>query len=103
MNLFLHVRSEYFDQIKCGVKTEEYRLTKPYWINRILNKKYDGIYVFRGYPKKDQWNPENFMRFPWNGYGVHLICHKEFGTDPVEVFAIKLIRGLTPAEGRAGS
>jgi ASC-1-like (ASCH) protein len=32
MNLFLHVRKEYFDQIKSGEKKEEYRLIKPYWI-----------------------------------------------------------------------
>jgi hypothetical protein len=91
MNLFLHVRKEYFDQIKSGEKKEEYRLIKPYWIER-LNRNYDGIYIFRGYPKKDSWSPDNFTIFPWNGFERRTITHPEFGKYPVNVFAIKLQR-----------
>ena len=91
MNLFLHVRKEYFDQIKSGEKKEEYRLVKPYWIER-LNRNYDGIYIFRGYPKKDSWSPDNFMIFPWRRFETKMIKHKEFGDHLVQVFAIKLER-----------
>jgi hypothetical protein len=89
MNLFLHVRKEYFDQIKSGEKKEEYRLVKPYWIER-LNRNYDGIYIFRGYPKSDDWSSENFTRFPWRGFETKMIKHKEFGDHLVQVFAIEL-------------
>jgi hypothetical protein len=91
MNLFLHVRKEYFDQIKSGEKKEEYRLIKPYWIER-LNRNYDGIYIFRGYPKSDDWSSENFTRFPWRGFETRMIKHKEFGDYLVQVFVIKLQR-----------
>lgn len=91
MNLFLHVKEKYFNQIKSGEKKEEYRLVKPYWIER-LNRNYDGIYVFRGYPKKDSWSPENFMRFPWMGIATRMIKHEEFGDHLIQVFVIPLVR-----------
>lgn len=92
MNLFLHVKGEYFDQIRSGEKTEEYRLVCPYWIAQIANRKcpFDGIHLFRGFPKKDSWSPENFLHFPWKGYEIKVIKHPIFGDAPVEVFAIKL-------------
>lgn len=33
--LSLNLKSEYFDQIKSGDKTEEYRLCKPFWHKRL--------------------------------------------------------------------
>lgn len=91
MNLFLHVRSEYFDQIKSGEKKEEYRAIKPYWTER-LNRNYDGIYIFRGYPKKEFWSSENFMLFPWRRFETKAITHKEFGDTPIQVYVIPLVR-----------
>ena len=34
-NLQLAVNGEYFDQMKSGEKTEEYRLVNPYWCRRL--------------------------------------------------------------------
>jgi hypothetical protein len=91
MNLFLHVKEKYFNQIKSGEKKEEYRLVKPYWTER-LNRNYDGIYIFKGYPKKDSWSKDNFLRFPWRRFEIRMIKHEEFGEHPVQVFVIPLVR-----------
>jgi hypothetical protein len=92
MNLFLHVTSEYFDQIRDGEKSEEYRLVCPYWISRIAERKcpFDGIHVFRGFPKNNSWTSKNYIHFPWNGYEVKMIKHPHFGDHLVQVFAIRL-------------
>lgn len=34
--LHLPLKKEWYDMIERGVKTEEYREIKPYWINRLL-------------------------------------------------------------------
>lgn len=40
--LHLPLKKEWYDMIESGVKTEEYREVKPYWINRLL--KYGDIW-----------------------------------------------------------
>lgn len=52
-NLQLAVNGEYFDQMKRGEKTEEYRLVNPYWGRRIHGKDYDRLIITRGYPKRE--------------------------------------------------
>ena len=52
--LHLTLKKEYFDQIKGGEKTSEYRLYKPYWVKRLMNKDgtfrhYDLIHFRNGY------------------------------------------------------
>jgi len=54
--LFLTIRKQWFDKIKDGIKTEEYREIKPYWDNRLLNpsnefKEYDIVRFRNGYKK----------------------------------------------------
>ncbi len=34
--LFLPLKKEWYDKIKSGAKTTEYRLAKPYWVDRLL-------------------------------------------------------------------
>lgn len=34
--LHLPLKKEWYNMIESGVKTEEYRYIKPYWINRLL-------------------------------------------------------------------
>jgi len=41
--LQLAVKGEYFDAVKLGEKTEEYRLVNAYWGNRIFNRWYDTL------------------------------------------------------------
>lgn len=33
--LILHLKKEWFEKIKAGEKTHEYREVKPYWTNRL--------------------------------------------------------------------
>lgn len=89
MDLTLNLKSIYFDQIKSGEKKEEYRLYNEYWIKRLQNKNFDKVIVCMGYPKKDDLKRR--LTFSWSGYEIKTISHPHFGTEPVKVFAIKLI------------
>lgn len=86
--LMLNLKSEYFNQIKVGEKTEEYRLCTPYWQKRIEGRVYDAVCICLGYPKKN--DTERRILFPWSGYEKKTITHKLFGDKPVKVYAIKL-------------
>jgi len=89
VDLILAVKREYFEQIKSGEKSEEYRLLNAYWIKR-LNKitGFTRLIITLGYPSKH--DEERRIVLPWRGYEKKTITHKHFGSDPVEVFAIKL-------------
>ena len=85
--IVIPLNGEYFDLIKKGDKTEEYRLTTKYWKKRLVNRNYREIVFTRGYPKiEDQ---EKRLSFKYDGYEIKTITHKHFGADPVEVFAIQ--------------
>ncbi len=91
MELHLHLKGKYFDEIKAGIKTEEYRLCTEYWEARLglfRHKRPHEIILYRGFPKNTQ--TDKILRFPWNGVEVREIIHPEFGDKPVFVFAIKL-------------
>lgn len=84
--LTLPVKGVYFDQIKAGSKTEEYRRITPFWAKRIRFKNFDAVVVTKGYPASDDTSRR--LTFPWRGYEVKTITHEFFGSEPVEVFAI---------------
>ena len=86
--LTLNLKGEYFDQIKAGVKTEEYRLLKPCWVKRLARRNYDEIHLLRGYPPKDD-DGKRITR-PWRGCVLKSITHPHFGSEPVTVFAINV-------------
>lgn len=92
MKLHLHVRSEYFAQIKAGEKREEYRLHNAYWVRRLVEfpsgkaREFDGIVIHNAYLS----GSDNRIEFPWLGWTLKGITHPHFGTDEVTVFAIKL-------------
>lgn len=88
LKLQLAVNSEYFNQMKSGVKNEEYRLFNDYWKKRLIGRNYDRLIITSGYPRKD--DHERIMNMRWNGYVVKTITHPHFGPDPVKVFAIKV-------------
>lgn len=85
--LILAVKRQYFDEIKSGVKKEEYRLIKDHWTKR-LKKNYDEVHITLGYPKKD--DKDKILKFKFTGYEEKEILHKEFGDEAVKVYAIKL-------------
>lgn len=86
--LTLNLKREYFEQIKSGIKTEEYRLCTPYWSKRLEGKTFDKIIIKLGYPKNSE--VEKIMEFEWKGYKKRKITHKHFGSTPVKVYAIKV-------------
>lgn len=86
--LHLNVKGEYFDQIKRGDKKEEYRLFNSFWCARIDMKTFNEVHILKGYPKKS--DSTRRLVFPWNGYEIKQMTHKEFGEKPVEVYAIRL-------------
>ncbi|MBO0125163.1 ASCH domain-containing protein [Agrobacterium sp. OT33] len=94
VKLILPLKAEYFDAIRAGTKTEEYRLANAYWTKRlivggergILHRSFDSIVLTKGYPSRDDQSRR--LELPWNGFTIKTITHPHFGPDPVEVFAI---------------
>jgi hypothetical protein len=86
MDLILPLKGEYFDQIKAGTKTEEFRLANSYWQKRLLLRTYDRIVLTRGYPKRG--DDEKRLVLPYKGWRMKLITHPHFGPDEVSVFAL---------------
>lgn len=90
--LQLALKAEYFDAIRDGTKTEEYRLDNAYWQKRLiccdLPLEFDEIVLTKGYPKRG--DPERTLRLPWQGFERKTITHPHFGPEPVAVFAIKV-------------
>lgn len=87
-DLTLALNGVYFDQIKAGTKTEEFRLRTPFWIKRLHGRTFDRIVLTRGYPARD--DHERRLVLPWRGLRETTLTHPHFGPDPVEVFAIKV-------------
>lgn len=96
MKLQLALKAEYFDAIRDGTKTEEYRLANAYWTkrlhydgkHRLHERTFSGIVLTKGYPKAD--DTARRIELPWRGFTRKTITHPLFGTEPVEVFAIKV-------------
>lgn len=88
-SLILNLKREYFEQIKSGIKTEEYRLCTPYWRKRLEGKTYHKIILKLGYPKNSEI--DKILEFKYLGYSKKKIKHKNFGVEEVEVYALKLI------------
>ncbi|MEN0115380.1 MAG: ASCH domain-containing protein [Agrobacterium cavarae] len=92
MRLQLAVKEQYFNEMKAGTKTEEYRKATEYWENRLFKRgtvepnEFDCVVITQGYPKGG--DPEKTLVFEFRGWKRKTITHPHFGPDPVEVFAI---------------
>lgn len=86
--LRLALKAEYFGYAAAGTKLYEYRLANPYWRKRLIGKEFDQIVLTLGYPRNDQ--NDRILRRPWRGYKMKKIVHREFGSKPVIVFAIRI-------------
>jgi hypothetical protein len=86
--LVLNVKREYFEQIRDGSKTEEYRLVHPYWRKRLEGKHFSNVEIRCGYPKNG--DTSKIIRRVYCGWYKKTITHHHFGDKPVEVFAIPL-------------
>lgn len=89
--LHLHLKGEYFDEIRAGRKRKEFRLAKI-WQKRLEGKEFDEIHIYRGYPKRGSPGQTIYRR--WNGYTAETITHPHFGSKPVKVFAIDVSKPL---------
>lgn len=111
--LFLPLKAKWYDMIESGIKTEEYREIKPYWIKRLVDP--SGFYSA---PTEEDVNSEEFKSLDFDpfksfckvifsyGYtkrkmkfeckGIHLgTGNPEWGAEPGKnYFVIKLGRRL---------
>lgn len=89
-DLVLPLKREYFEAIRDGSMTEEYRLCTPYWQKRLASPfgLYDRIVLTLGYPARDD-HARRLVR-PWRGYTIKTITHPHFGPEPVTVYAINV-------------
>lgn len=86
-DLILPLKREYFEAIRDGIKTEEYRLCTPYWQRRMAKSiTFDRLILTLGYPKADD-ESRRIVR-PWRGFTNKTITHPHFGPEPVQVYAI---------------
>ena len=51
--LIFNLKKEWFEKIKSGEKTHEYREVKPYWERRLENNVGEWICFCEGYPRRD--------------------------------------------------
>lgn len=86
--LHLALKAVYFHQIKSGDKKFEYRLQTEYWRKRLIGREYDEIHIKLGYPSKG--DRERIVVRPWMGFSYETIKHEHFGSEEVNVFAIKV-------------
>ena len=86
-NLVLHLKKEYFDQIKSGEKKEEYREVTPYWEKRLSGRNYEKIIFLCGYPSLD--DKDKTIISKWNGCKKDKVNVPLFGGDK-NVFVISI-------------
>lgn len=84
-DLVLPLKRQYFEEIRDGLKPEEYRLCNDYWTKRLA-KAYDRVILTLGYPSRD--DPARRLVRQYRGFTVKTITHPHFGSEPVQVFAI---------------
>ena len=87
--LTLSLKKKWFDMIKAGIKLEEYRQVKPFWIRRLIEnpedqkharfKHFDKLVFTLGYPKAD----DTEKRMEFTGVQIDLCSgKKEWGAVP---------------------
>lgn len=88
MDLVLPLKAEYFNAIKAGTKPEEFRLRTPFWRKRLEGKTFDRVVLTLGYPARD--DAARRLVLPWQGMRETTITHPHFGSEPVQVYAIRV-------------
>ena len=86
--LHLNLKGEFFDQVTTGAKLFEYRLRSEYWRKRLEGRSYQRVLVKKGYPRAG--DKQRIVERPWRGYEEQIITHPHFGSEPVEVYAIRV-------------
>lgn len=88
VDLVLPLKAEYFNAIRAGTKTEEFRLRTPFWRKRLEGKTFDRVVLTLGYPTRD--DAARRLVMPWQGMREITITHPHFGAEPVAVYAIRV-------------
>jgi hypothetical protein len=99
--LTLVMKGRWFDAIKAGTKTEEFRLCTPYWRRRLIDAQPDVLMLTRGYARRG--DATRRLAFAWHGVRVTTIRHPEFGAKRVRVYAIALRGDRVPLGDAQGS
>lgn len=86
--LILPLKREWFEQVKSGQKTVEYRLYNSHWKRRLIGKSYDRVVLTLGYPKAT--DHDRRIERPYRGFDVVKIKHPEWGNQERTCFAIPL-------------
>lgn len=86
--LTMALKAVYFDQIKSGEKTAEFRLVTAYWRKRLVNREYEEVVLTCAYPKDGGIEGVTRLTRKWRGFTIQSLTHPHFGPDPVDVFAI---------------
>lgn len=74
--LYLPLKKEWFEMIKSGVKTEEYREIKEHWVKRLTHFTYEEIETLEELTsqlksaEEDEWHPKEVLGY----YGASLRC-----------------------------
>lgn len=85
MDLHLNLKGEFFDAIRDGTKTHEYRLAAT-WLPRLQGKDFERVILKRGYPRAGDL--ERTLVRPWRGYTIETRVVPTYGDIPVTVLAI---------------
>lgn len=94
--LFLPLKKKWYEMIESGIKTEEYREIKPYWVKRLqrevynfydgnmvsISKNFDAVKFSYGYTKRT-------MTFKCKGIRIGK-GRPEWGAPDKDVFIIEL-------------
>ena len=109
--LILTLKKQWFDMIVSGVKTEEYRVMKPYWEKRFSNY-FGQYYDFDTKVEADPpypaivWNKQKKIVIFRNGYGSNVpefsaevtiredVGNPEWGAEPGEKYYVLTIHKI---------
>ena len=89
--LRLHLKREYWEQVRDGRKTHEFRRVSV-WRRKLVNKGFDEVHLLLGYPKSG--DTSSILRRKWRGYEERTITHPHFGPRPVRVLAIDVSKAV---------
>jgi len=84
--LVLRLKGRWWDEIATGSKSHEIRLQTDYWRKRLIDRDYDEVHLWRGYPPKT--DTSKLLIRPWRPVTTDTIVHEEFGSDLTPVFMI---------------
>lgn len=86
--LRLNLKRKWWEQIRDGEKTCEYRLVNDHWSKRLGHADFDEVHLCLGYPPAS--DESRILKRKFIQVSIETILHEEFGDEPVEVFAIEL-------------